>query len=120
MNYSYEINVQKKTIFVKLTGNITTKELAFLDKEIRTKAKMLNYKVLFDFRDSIQSLPVSETDLWLDSNYYKSFNDLMTIPVAFILNDNFSNFLNITSIPQNFPFKVFNDDISASQWLAQF
>ena len=48
MNYSYEINAKKKTIYVTLTGDIKTKELSFLDRKIRMKAKMLNYKVLID------------------------------------------------------------------------
>ena len=120
MNYSYEINPKNKTIFVSLSGDIKTKEFYALDKDIRAKAKGLKYKVIFDLRDTKNLIPVCDSDGHLTSNSYQSFNDLMTIPVAFIMNEKNSaiqEFFKTISFSQIYPLKIFINESSAYQWL---
>jgi hypothetical protein len=118
MNYSYEINPNNKIISVLVIGDIITKEFYILDKEIRNNANGLKYKVIFDLRYSKKIL-VSESH----SNIYQNFNDLMTIPVAFIvneINDTVTDFFERTDVNNYFTLKTFKDDSSAYEWLTKY
>lgn len=46
MKYTYDIYPDNKTISVKLSGDLYTKEVALMDTEIRMKVKELNCKIV--------------------------------------------------------------------------
>lgn len=51
MEYTYEIDDDYKIIIVTVLGNLITNEVALMGKTIRHKALIMNYNILFDFRN---------------------------------------------------------------------
>lgn len=120
MEYSYKINSENQTINVKTTGDLTTKETAAMGLEILTKAKELNYKVIFDNRLSKNKISISEAYSWFSTHYDIIDYELKHIPTAYIANNedlDFYSFFECTSCNKGIPIKVFKDENTISEWL---
>jgi hypothetical protein len=123
MEYTYEINVIVKIIIVRVFGDLYSLEVAIMDKEIRTKAKELNYKIIFDFRETHNYISILDAYLWYKNNYSNSFFNLSCISVAKITNESdmsFFQFFETTLNNYGVNIKMCTDEISAYKWLENF
>jgi len=120
MRYSYVLNHGIKIIIVKVIGDLHTNDVAKMDKEIRIKAKELNYKIIFDFRETKNYISISDAYNWFSNNYKNSFFNLCFIPVVKISNEkdkSFFQFFETTMINRGVNVKMCADEISAYHWL---
>jgi len=123
MKYTYEIYPDIKIISVRLFGELYTKEVALMDKEIRLKAKELNCKIVFDFRNTTNHMSVVDAYYWFHEVYNTDLFNLKDISVVKITNkadEPFFRFLGLTSNNKGSKIKICEDEISAFQWLEQF
>jgi len=123
MKYTYDIYPDNKILRVKLTGDLHTKEVALMDTEIRMKAKELNCKIVFDFRETINHMSLGDAYYWFVNNFNNTLSDLKYIPIVKIVNahdESFFNFFGLTSNNKGGRIKICKDEISAFHWLEQF
>ncbi len=123
MNYSYEKNESSKTITVRTTGHLNTKELSEMGVLIRLHAVDSKSKIIFDHRLSKNFITITQAYYWF-SDYYDVIDiKLRQIPTAIITNkedDNFFQFLETRCSNQGIPIKVFLEEKTAIDWLSKF
>jgi hypothetical protein len=120
MTYTYEINSENHTIIVKTLGDLISKDVAAMGLEILSKAKKLNFKVIFDHRMSKNRVSITEAYSWYFNHYDCIDIELRRIPTAYIANDkdwDFYTFFECTCINKGIPIKVFRDENAVSEWL---
>jgi len=123
MKYTYEIYPDIKILSVRLFGELYTKEVALMDKEIRLKAKELNCKIVYDFRDTKNHMNIVDAYYWFDAVSNTDLFNLKDICVAKITNkadEPFFHFFELTSNNKGSRIKICEDEISAFRWLEQF
>jgi hypothetical protein len=123
MKYTCDIYPDNKILNVKLSGDLYTKEVALMDTEIRLKAKELNCKIVFDFRETMNYISIADAYYWFVAEFNKVLFDLKYIPAVHITNEqdeSFFRFFGITSNNKGALVKICKDEISAFQWLTQF
>ena len=123
MKYTYEIYPDIKIISVRLFGELYTKEVALMDKEIRSRAKELNFKIVFDFRDTKNHMSYVDAYYWFHEVHNTDLFNLKDIYVAKITNKDdepFFRFFGLTSNNKGSRIEICEDEISALQWLEQF
>ncbi|MEI7504097.1 MAG: hypothetical protein WCJ61_12515 [Paludibacter sp.] len=120
MNYFYELIDSIITITVKTEGDITRNDFAETDRLIRTKANELNYKILFDFRNSQNCISIADAYFWFLNFYTDNENALKTIPTAHLSrveDEPFFKFFETTTNNNGIPIKMFLEEESAMAWL---
>jgi hypothetical protein len=123
MKYTYEIYPDNRILSVRLSGELYAGEVALMDKEIRLKANGLNYKIVYDFRETTNHISVADAYYWFSLEHNKALFDLKYIPVVKITNEqdkDFFDFFGITSNNKGATIKICKDETSAFQWLEQF
>ena len=122
MNYSTELNENNKTITVRTTGHLKTKEIAAMGVLIRLQARDLKYKLIFDYSLSKNFITITEAYNWF-SDYYDTVDlKLREIPTAIIANKEdyeFFDFYETTCNNRGIPIKIFSEDKSAMVWLEE-
>ncbi len=122
MEYTEKIDDDKKIIFVKTQGRINTKVLGPLAGKTRSKAKELNYLLLFDFSKSINYISIVDAYNWPADHYDTIDKSLKFIPFAHIVNDESEgvfSFVETTWTKRGATGKVFKDEKLALEWLEQ-
>jgi hypothetical protein len=120
MKYTIEIYSDIKILNVRLFGELYTREVALMDREIRLKAREMNCKIVFDFRETRNYISITDAYYWFDARYNKAFFNFMHVPVVYITNErdeSFFYFFEITSKNKGAALKICKDEISAFQWL---
>jgi len=123
MEYTIETYSDLKVLRVRLLGELHAREVALMDKEIRLKAKELNYKIVFDFRETKNHISITDAYYWFDARYNKVLFDFKHVPVVYITNErdeSFFNFFEITSKNKGAELKICKDEVAAFQWLEQW
>jgi hypothetical protein len=123
MNYTQIIYPDIKILLVRAFGELHTKEVALMDKNIRLKAKELNYKIIYDFRDTANHMSIADAYNWFADDDNNVLFKLRNIPVVKITNEHdesFFNFFELTSNNKGGRIKTCKDEISAFKWLGQF
>ena len=123
MNYNYTLNEISKIITVRTTGHLKTKELSEMGVLMRTKARNLKCKILFDYSLSKNFISITEAFYWFSDYYDVADMKLRDIPAAIISNIedlDFFYFLETTCFNQGIKIKVFLDEKTAEAWLAEF
>ena len=119
MHYTYEINSENQTIIVLTIGDLITKEVVAMGLEILSKAKELNYKVIFDHRFSKNRISIAEAYSWFSTHYDYIDYELRRIPTAYIANPEdwyFYTFFECTCHNKGIPLKAFQDENAISEW----
>ena len=123
MNYNYSIDESSKTVTVRTTGHLETKELSEMGILMRVQARDLKYKIIFDYRLSKNFISITEAYYWF-SDYYDVVDiKLGQIPTAIITNNEdkeFFNFFETTCTNKGIIIKIFLEEISAINWLDKF
>ncbi|MFA5046246.1 MAG: hypothetical protein WC542_09990 [Paludibacter sp.] len=119
MEYTCENDSDNKILIIRLFGELYSNEVALMDKEIRLKAQILDYKIVYDFRETINDMSITDAYYWFVADYNKTLFELKHIPVALITNRedvHFFNFFETTSINKGARIKICEDEFSAFQW----
>ncbi|MEI7503987.1 MAG: hypothetical protein WCJ61_11950 [Paludibacter sp.] len=82
MEYNFTINTDTKIITVRTSGDLIKNEVAKMDRSIRTKAKELNFSILFDFRQSKNRITMGDAYFWFTDFYEDNEKLLISIPTA--------------------------------------
>jgi hypothetical protein len=120
MTYTCENYIDIKILIVRFFGDLYSKEITLIDIEIRLKAQVLDYKIAYDFRETINFMSITDAYYWFVTDHHNILSDLKHIPVAQITNerdDYFFNFFEITSNNKGAKIKICKDEVSALQWL---
>ena len=123
MNFSYEKNENSKTITVRTTGNLNTKELAEMCVLIRKQAVASKSKIIFDYRLSKNFITITQAYYWFSDYYDVVDMKLRQITTAIITNKEdkeFFQFLETTCCNHGIPIKVFLEEEPAIDWLNKF
>ncbi|HEY6913328.1 MAG TPA: hypothetical protein VI413_01540 [Paludibacter sp.] len=120
MKYTHEINPEDQTINVVMEGSLETKEVADLCLKIMLKAKELNYKIIFDCRQSRTKITIAEAYYWYTTHYDHIDIELRKIPLAYIVNRedwDFYSFFECTCINKGIQIKVFQEEADVLNWI---
>jgi hypothetical protein len=120
MEYTFEIINDDKIIKVKVFGELTPKETALMGKNIRIKAKELNYKILFDLTEADNKVSISEAYFWFADHYDEIDIKLRYIPTAHITHErdkSFFRFFETTCYNKNIRVRMFMEHKEALEWL---
>lgn len=120
MEYIYEIISSSKIIEVKVSGDLVVKETVLMGKTIRIKAKELNYKILFDFTQTRNKIPIAEAYFWFTDYYDKIDIKLRYIPTVHLSNEEdkpFFCFFETTCYNKCIKVKMFTEKGEALEWL---
>jgi hypothetical protein len=120
MEYTYEIDDDYKIIIVTVLGNLITNEVALMGKTIRHKALIMNYNILFDFRNSRNQLSITEAYFWFADYYDKIDLGFRSIRTAHLTNENdkqFFYFMETTSFNRGIKIKMFTEIEHALEYL---
>jgi hypothetical protein len=120
MEYNFKIDTDTKIIKVQTSGELIKRELAKMDKSIRTMAIELKYKILFDFRQSKNRITLAEAYFWFTDFYEANEKPLIFIPTAHLSNiedKQFFSFFETTTNNNGIPIKMFLEEESAMAWL---
>ena len=75
MEYIEEIIEDKKIILVKVKGELQAEETAEMGAKIRTKALKHGYKIILDFRETINYISILQGHRWFN-DYYDKINNV--------------------------------------------
>jgi len=123
MDHSYEINEITRTITVVLVGEVHANDFAKLDVKVCSLALKLDYKLIFDFRNTIVRIGLGEAYFWFSDHLDKINTSFRRIPTAHIvddLNEPFFRFVEVAWTNRGIRTKKFKDVKSALEWLDQF
>ena len=93
LKYIVETFDDDKIIYIKLSGDLYSDEFKAISKDFRLKATELNYKLIFDFRETTNYIRIADAYFWFDSFYDFPIN-LRKIGVAHLVNDENEPFFN--------------------------
>jgi len=121
MDYTLELIHSEAIVCVTVYGHLNSREAIPLGKYIRSKALELNYKIIIDFRFSINHILISDAYFWF-TNHYDIVNlNFRIIPTAHITNEvnaEFFNFVQTTCQNNGIPIRLFRDLGLAKDWLS--
>lgn len=120
MEYTYELIDNYKIIKVKVLGELKPKETALMGKNIRLKAKELNYKILFDLTEAENKVSISDAYFWFADHYDKIDIQLRYIPTAHVTHEkdkSFFSFFETTCYNKNIRVRMFMESKEALEWL---
>lgn len=120
MNYTYNLNFERKTIDVVINGICNTTELKRIEFLIRLKANELKYRIVFDYRQLNINSMMSELYFWFTSDYFENDNTLKYIQTAYLVDKEYWNkflFFECTSSNKGITIKVFLEENALLDWL---
>lgn len=123
MQYTYSVNLVKKIILVKVKGNLVPAKAALLGRKIRSKAKELNCKIVFDLTDTQNYILIGEALFWISNHYDIIDSDLKFIPTAYIINDkdeSFYTFVETVFSSKGLLAKSFKEEQAAIDWVTKY
>ena len=122
MEYKFTINTDTKIITVRTSGDLIKNEVAKMDRSIRTKAKGLNFSILFDFRQSKNRIAMADAYFWFTDFYEDNEKLLILIPTAYLSSaddEPFFRFFETTTNNNGIPIKMFQEEDPAMMWLGR-
>jgi hypothetical protein len=123
MNYTFENDDYNKIVIVKVTGDLIIDEAVSMDIKMRTEAKILNYKIIFDFTNSNNMMSFSDVYYWFTKYYENIDNKFKYIPTAHITNEkneDFFRFIETSWSNIGIIVKMFKSEKMAINWLVNF
>ena len=120
MGYTLEINKRKRLVITRLEGDLFHEEMGKIGIEARLKAKELNYKTLFDFRNTKNYVSITDAHYWIKDFYDKTDKDIRHIPAAHLVdeeNADFFDFIETSWSNQGLTVGSFYDEGAAIQRL---
>ena len=91
-----------------------------MDRSIRTKAKELNFSILFDFRQSKNRITMGDAYFWFTDFYEDNEKLLISIPTANLSStedEPFFKFFETTTNNNGIPIKMSLEEEPAIVWL---
>lgn len=119
MEYACEIDSETKTIKVITKGELTTTETAAMALKVLIKAKELKYKIIFDYRLSINRISFADAYFWYSKHYDNVDVELRKVPTAYIVNEKdwqFFSFFECTNNNKLIPIKIFRNENTIFDW----
>ncbi|MDD3321550.1 MAG: hypothetical protein PHS59_08915 [Paludibacter sp.] len=120
MEYTFELINDFKIIEVKVFSIFEENDAVIMGKMIRKKAIELNYKILYDFSQSINRISYTKAYYWFREHYDNIDIKYRYIPTAHITNEEdfvFFNFFETTCINSGIRIKLFRKRDDALEWL---
>ena len=120
MKYIYDIINSSKIVEVRVSGDLDIRGAALMGRTIRIKAKELNYKILFDFTQTRNKIPIAEAYFWFADYYDEVDIKLRHIPTAHLSNEEdkpFFSFFETTCYNKCIKVKMFTKKEKAFEWL---
>ncbi|MEQ9216733.1 MAG: hypothetical protein RLO17_01740 [Cyclobacteriaceae bacterium] len=119
MEFKEEIQEHKSIIIVEITGRFVFDEIARLGIRFRKKALEKNFSLIFDFRETIGELSVSDVQTYFANYIHPVDKRLSQVPIAYISNErDYSSFKLLQQIwdNQGVSVMIFKDLESGIKW----
>ena len=119
MEFKEEIQAHKSIIIVEITGRFVFDEIARLGIRFRKKALEKNFSLIFDFRETIGELSVSDVQTYFANYIHPVDKRLSQVPIAYISNErDYSSFKLLQQIwdNQGVSVMIFKDLESGIKW----
>lgn len=115
------IDSTNEVIVVRFFGRIEQEGLAKKAKLTRLMARVLNYKIIFDFSESQICFSMSDAFYWVSQHYDSLDPRLKLVPVAHISSERdekFFEFVETTFINRGANIRLFKNEQDARVWLS--
>lgn len=86
MIYQEEILYDKYIVLVNVQGSFEYREVAELGFKFRKKAFELNFRLIFDFTETVSDIQVNEIQSFLEKYRVPDNRKLLNVPIAYISN----------------------------------
>jgi len=119
VEFKEEIQEHKSIIIVEITGRFVFDEIARLGIRFRKKALEKNFSLIFDFRETIGELSVSDVQTYFANYIHPVDKRLSQVPIAYISNErDYSSFKLLQQIwdNQGVSVMIFKDLESGIKW----
>ncbi len=87
MEYEERILHEKSIIILKVRGEFAFIEIVKLAIKYRKKALQLNYRLIFDLKNTKSDVSVTEVQSYFDDHIYPEDKKLLDVPVGYVCSE---------------------------------